>query len=323
MRGLLAALLLGLASLLASCGKTVESCSSQSTQQTVLSIVKEQLEKSAKERVKAEAPGRPVSNSKIRATIGQLKIAVADIRTTKEDPNSTKRFCVGNLRVTLPSVVVEDADEARELAGIESVSALADQREIERNADTFETSLDFNVQPTDAGDDLYGEIENGENAFQFFGEVLASHLLKATIQNAKFDQDQAAAARQREEVEAERAQQAAVVEQGQAEIAEAKSENKLASDAINAVWRNIPAGTRGRLSDLQKAWMRKKNADYVIEAATSTSTAPAREAARLRCDTRAVYERASNLRQFVGEEPSSDSSTGNMSTDENMTMDDE
>ena len=127
-------------------------CTADSAQAPVVDIVKEQLEKLISSKVRSEDGARQVSLSKIRAAIGQLVIQIEDIRTSKEDPNSTKRFCSGTLKLRFPTDTLSDADRAREAAGLNDVTTLADNSDIERQADSFTTAVEFNVQPTDDGE---------------------------------------------------------------------------------------------------------------------------------------------------------------------------
>lgn len=293
--------LLAFASLsLAACGAKVEDCSGAGAKETATAVIKEQIEKSVMENVKGENGERRVGKSKVRATIGQLALSFVDIRTTKSDPNSTKRFCTGRLKIALPDAVITDAETAREKGGMDTIDKLADRQDVERNANSFTSDIDFNVQPTDDGAKVYAEIEDGEATFSFFGEVLASHLLRSEIESAQIAAEQAAAEQRRAEEAAMAEQAAAENNQKKAQLMQAQAENKLASQAINAVWSQISDDARKNLGDIQQAWKLKKNADCIIEAGATSTDAIVREAARLSCDSRQVNQRANYLRQYVG-----------------------
>ena len=99
----------------AACGRTAPvQCTAESAQTPVVDIVKEQLERSVGRDLRSGGDGTAASSSKIRAAIAQLVITIEDIRTSKEDPNSSKRFCTGTLRIRFPAEVLSDADRARE-----------------------------------------------------------------------------------------------------------------------------------------------------------------------------------------------------------------
>jgi hypothetical protein len=294
--------LLALASVsLAGCGAKVEDCSGAAAKDTATALIKEQIEKAVLRNVEGENGERRVGKSKVRATIGQLALSFEDIRTTKSDPNSTKRFCTGRLKIVLPDAVLTDAEAAREKAGLDSINKLSDRQDVERNANAFTSDMDFNVQPTDDGEKVYAEVEDGEATFAFFGEVLASHLLRSEIEASKIAEEQAAAEQRRVEEAAQAEQAAAENNQKKAQLMQAQAENKLASQTINAVWSQIPGETRESLGDIQQAWKLKKNADCIIEASSASTDPTLREAARLSCDTRQVSQRASYLQQYVGD----------------------
>jgi uncharacterized protein YecT (DUF1311 family) len=294
--------LLALASVsLAGCGAKVEDCSGAGAKETATTVIKQQIEKAVLEHVEGENGERRVGKSKVRATIGQLALSFEDIRTTKSDPNSTKRFCTGRLKIALPDAVITDAETAREKAGLDSINKLSDRQDVERNANSFTSDIDFNVQPTDDGEKVYAEVEDGEATFTFFGEVLASHLLRSSIESAQIAEEQAAAEQRRAEEAALAEQSAAESNQKKAQLMQAQAENKLASQTINAVWSQIPEETRTSLADIQQAWKLKKNADCVIEASSESTDPTIKEAARLACDTQQVNSRANYLRQYVGD----------------------
>ena len=75
--------------------------------------------------------------------------------------------------------------------------------------------------------------------------------------------------------------------------------------AINAVWSAIPSETRSELAALQKAWVRKKNADCRIESLTAGGSEVDIQVNQLNCDTRAQIDRTNWLRSYVTE-PSED-----------------
>ncbi|WP_394999916.1 hypothetical protein [Sphingomonas sp.] len=185
-----------------------------------------------------------------------------------------------------------DAEDARQLAGENTLSSLADVSDVEINANVFTASIDFNVQPTDDGEKIFSSLETGTSALKFFAELVANDLIHSTLKDAKAQELQAQQAQAA-------AEQGALTEQRAANLEEATTENKIAMQTINAVWAGIPSSTRGQLLNLQRAWGRKRNADCRVEAA-SASTDPAEvELSRLKCDTRMQTERANFLRSYM------------------------
>ncbi len=285
---------------LPACQRQPVQCTAASAQEPVVGIVKEQLERAVSAAVRKDDGARAVSLSKIRAAIAQLVIAIEDIRTSKEDPNSTKRFCTGTLKIRFPADTLADADSARENSGLKTVSDLADSSDIERHADSFTAAIEFNVQPTDSGDKVFAETESGNNMFAFTAQVLASGLMNASIADAKRVQQQASD-------QQSATQNAALSEQRNANLASARTDNQLAIQTIAAVWKSLAPGTRVRLLPLQKAWVRKKGADCQVEAASASTDPAEMEVARLACDTRAEQERTTWLQPYRGETSEVDS----------------
>ncbi|HEX4695745.1 lysozyme inhibitor LprI family protein [Sphingomonas sp.] len=283
---------------LAGCQRQPVQCTAESAQSTVVDLVKEQLEKSVSGKVRNETGNRSVSLSKIRAAIAQLVIAVDDIRTSKEDPNSTKRFCTGTLKVRFPTEMIADADKARADAQLNTVADLADSNDIEQNADRFSASLDFNIQPTDDGSKVFAEAESGNNMFTFAGDVVAAGLMRSSIEDAQRQEQQAKD--QQAAVE-----NAALVEQRNANLESAKTDNQLAEQALTAVWRSLNPDTHGQLLPVQRTWIRKKDADCRVEAASASTDPTEMEIARLNCDTRVSQERTQWLQPYRSADPGS------------------
>ena len=278
---------------LASCDKftgSASSCTSEDAKSVTVSLIKDQIIKLVK--VRNSDGSEQLSSSKVRAALSELQLSLDDIRTSKNDPNSTKKFCMGTIKLVAPANVVTDAEEARQLAGEGTLTALADASDVEANANVFTAPLEFNVQPTDDGQKIFASLENGTSALKFFAELVVDDLLYSTVRDAKAQEQQ------QQQAQAA-AQQSALAEQQAANLEEAKTENKLATQNINAVWAGIPSSTRGQMLNLQRAWGRKRNADCRVEAST-TSTDPAEvELNRLKCDTRMQNERASALRPYM------------------------
>lgn len=284
------------AAAIAGCQSQPVACTAESAADPVIGIVKEQLERKIAAEVRGDDGGRRVSLSKIRAAIGQLAISLEDIRTSKEDPNSTKRFCAATLKLRFPGDVLDDADKAREATGLRSVSDLADDGDVDRAADSFTTAIDFNVQPTDDGSKVFAETESGNNMFAFAAEVLTSSLMRGALEDARRERLQG-------EASADAQQTAALTEQRNANLASARVDNQIALQFINATWKALSGDTRRQLLPAQRAWIRKKDADCRVES-SQVSTEPTEvEAARVACDTRVTQERANALVQFRSDEP--------------------
>lgn len=272
-------------------------CNTESAAEPLISIVKEQLEQRLANDLKDGNGKRLVSLASIRAAIAQLDIGLDDIRTSKEDPNSTKRFCAGSLAIKFPADVLSDANRARDTMGLSTVSDLAEEEDVERQADRFTTPIEFEVQPTDDGSKVFAETADDNSMFRFAAEVMSAGLMRSRLENAKREEQQAQAA-------ASAAQDAALAEQRQANLGAVRVDNQLAAQTIGATWRALDPSMRRRLLPAQRAWIRKKEADCRVEAA-SASTEPAEmEAARIACDTRVTQERINWLSGYRSSEPS-------------------
>lgn len=298
MKSMIVGLSMLVAFMVSGCSKPAADCGGLDSVATVIPLVQHKLEEKTSELLRSSNTSATASLSRVRATVAQAAMRIEDVRTTQSDPNSTRHFCMGRLKVVIPAAVLQEADRGRQAANANTVSQLADSNRIERDADAFVADIEYNVQPTDDGTHIYAEIENSDGYINFFAQVLASYLLRPVVEEARLEQERAAAAQQQAEEQQEHAQQAALAEQRGAILDQARSENRLAEQTINAVWGNIPQETRDQLRDMQRAWIRRKHADCQIEAASASTDPQEQEAARLRCDTRVTNDRINYLRQY-------------------------
>ncbi|GHA03583.1 hypothetical protein [Novosphingobium arvoryzae] len=182
-----AAVAAGIALSLSGCSavqKTTD-CSDQDATDATINALKDAIEKAAEPRVRGSDGNPVILTSKIRSAIAQLKFSIEAIRTSKSDPQSTKRYCTGTLKVVYGIAMIKDADDVRHDSGLDSVDVLADKSSIERSADYFKVDIDYNVQPTDDGKMIVSSVENASDKIEVFAEVLTSHLLKPVIDEAR------------------------------------------------------------------------------------------------------------------------------------------
>ncbi|MBS1187005.1 MAG: hypothetical protein H6R04_1023 [Burkholderiaceae bacterium] len=288
--------------LLAGCGKNKITCSDETAQSVIHSLLTEETEKVTASHKKDD--GTPVfDTAKIRATLQQIKITVGNIRTSKQDPNSTKVFCEGTLKLTVPTDLLNEADKGRELLRHEKISDYAKRVGFEKTADIFSKGIIYNAQPTDDGKKVFVEIENAKLPVSMLDEIVSSAMARPLVEERKVQQEQMEAKRQAEQVaeneriKAESAKQQQ--EQRQANLGQAKANNELINQQINEIWGSLPDFTRKTLLAQQRAWIKKKEVDCKVEAAGKTTDPTDKETHRLNCDSLVTKQRAQYLQQYL------------------------
>ncbi len=278
---------------LSACGKSNVSCSDDNAKGALEAAIREGLEKVAVERAKANDGSQLISNSEIRAAIGQIKLVIENIRTTKEDPNSTKRFCTGNLKIVFPASTFKDADRSRELAGLTTTTQMADSASVEKGADYLKSDLDYNVQPTDDGQKVIAEFENANSKLDVFGEVVAASLLKSRIETEnRMQQEQAALA--------DKQQQDALSAERNATLEQAMVARKTADASLNTIWQALEPQTRQQLLAQQRAWIKQKDASCKVRGLQGSTDPTEQRSTEAQCQAEASSQRASELQQYVG-----------------------
>lgn len=269
------------------------SCTSADSEKVITDLVREEVEKRATRDLRQDDGRLIASVSNLRASLALIELAIEDVRTSKEDPDSTKKFCAGSFKAVFPATMLADADKTYGLLDAGTISDYAEQQGMERAANAFTSDFEFSIQPTDDKKKVYGEIEQADALVNFLVEIVVAHLASGQIAQAKAQEAQALAEQTRLNDEAANAQRQAI-------MVEAKTENDLARQTLNALWAVIPEEMQGRLTANQTAWNERKRADCNLEAAQYSTDPTEREASRLRCDARVTRARITELRPYAG-----------------------
>lgn len=279
--------------MLSGCGKAVVSCGDETSKAALEAAIRESLEKTTIQRAKPEDGPALISNSAIRASIAKIKLVIDNVRTTKEDPDSTKRFCTGSLKIVFSPEIFADASRAREVAGLTSVEDLADSVDVEKGADYLKSDLDYNVQPTDDGAKVFAEFEDADGKLGVFGEIVAASLLKDVVENqARQEQEQAD--------QAQREQEAALSAVRSANVEQANLTRQSAEQALSVAWQALDAGVRQRLLPQQRAWIKQKEASCKMRAIQGATDPMEQRTIQFQCEGEMASSRASELQRFIG-----------------------
>ena len=281
--------------LLSGCGQASVSCSDEDAKSALEAAIRENLEEVAIEQATGEDGSRSISNSTIRASIAKIKLVIENIRTTKEDPDSTKRFCTGSLKIVFSTKTFADASKARELVGLSDVEKMADAADIEKGADYLKGDLDYNVQPTDDGKKIYAEFENADDKLQVFGEVVAASLLKSSIETQVRNQ-------QEQEEFAIKEQEVAINMEKSANLQQASEAAKSADQALNVAWQSLAPDTRKQLLAQQRIWIKQKDASCKVRGLQSSTDASDQKIAEILCKAELSNQRTNQLQGYYREE---------------------
>lgn len=280
---------------LSACGKPEATCSDDASKAALESAIREGLEKVVVARSKGSDGQQIVGFSKIRAAIADVKLVIENIRTTKEDPNSTKKFCTGSLKVIFGTEVFVDADKSREIAGLPNLSDAADAADVEKGADYLKGNLDYSVQPTDDGAKIVTEFESADAKLDVFGEVVAASLLRAGLENKqRIDQENAALAAKQE--------QEAIDAANRATIEQASLARKFADEALTAVWKGLDPTLRQELLPQQRLWIKRKDATCKVQGLQGSVDPTEQQVITLNCITSEVQARTRELQNYLSEE---------------------
>ncbi|MBC1185506.1 lysozyme inhibitor LprI family protein [Kluyvera sichuanensis] len=199
------ALLLLPAFVLAGCGDDTIECSSDISTQTLVELLQKfALEQTAPESV---APSS-VTNAMKRSSLEKVIFTVSNIITTSKDPNSTLRTCSATVSLKI------DANEYNDLSDFYSKNyqrnfdKTMESYNLEQNANTFSTKIDYTVQPTDDKKTVFVKsvANNGASAGAAFISTLS-------IMQPIVEQEKVQRAKQQQALAEQQAEQAAKKEQ--------------------------------------------------------------------------------------------------------------
>lgn len=285
------------------CSDTVKvECGGDQTIAAVESMLQKELEKSVRNQLDSEGSLEGYDSAKLRTGTKKVKVTLEEVRTVRDDPDSSRQFCSARVMLKIPDTVVEAADNTRALAKLDNVKKLANQNRVERSGDKYGIEMEYSIQPTDDGNKLIAETDGDSSLFTFLTELFSSYLLSDEVRNNVIEAEKAEAAEAREKRLAEEELNGALKSEASANLGEAKVQYKMSTDRINAIWGAIPKSTRNGLLPLQRAWIKKKDAACRVEAAGSDEQTGNREANRLRCDVRMTDARSNQLQRFVSYE---------------------
>jgi hypothetical protein len=285
-------------------------CGSDEAQRLIDQVVKEELEFAIQSDLDSQKELGSYDATQLDNAISRIKLRLEDVRTSRDDPDSSRLACRASLMIDLPKAVESTANEALALAEADTVREIANRYKIKRRSGKYAVEFDYFVQPTDDGDKLFAEIDDDSAALDFMGEVLGSYLLADEIRDQKIEADKAEAEAKRIEREAIEAEEAIEREaeeafnaEGTAALKAAEVERKLASDSINAVWNAMPPGAKRDIEKLHDAWVGQMKARCAAQAAGTDQRASMRKARELNCQTNLVRSCANSLQRNL-ESPS-------------------
>ena len=278
-------------------GKSKIECSDPDAQSLVIDSMQKAINSSAKGY--AASFERPTPGSSIRASINQLKMNLDHIRTSQDDPQSTKNFCKGTLTVMIPSKVIQNADVTREYNGEFDVQEDAYQQDIELEANKVSYEMEYSVQPTDDGEVVFVEPQSGEDLAMFLAYVLIdadqkNHVKGKKVAEAKQEAKKVSEAQSAADKAAAAA--ASAMAATAAEQAKVKAEMDYKRSEFNKMWGRASKEAQDSITYDQKDWVEWRDEVCVEEARTAE---PARqEIVRMKCITRLLSDRYYEVKSY-------------------------
>ena len=242
---------------------------------------------------------RPSKGSSIRASINQLNMDLTKVRTTKDDPQSTKNFCMGTLTVSIPTNIIQQANFTRDYYEEVDVGEDAYQRDIKMDANAVNFEAEYSVQPTDDGEVIFVELLNGDLLSDYLATVVVDANQKVNVQKLKARETKQVAQARNEVQQATQtaeAQASSEIAKIAAEQASVKAAMDYKRSEFNKMWGRASKEAQNSITSDQKDWVEWRDEVCVDEARTAE---PARqEIVRMQCITRLLSERYYEVKEY-------------------------
>lgn len=223
--------------MLTACDKQISkaNCSSVEAYKLVSQIIIDAVERETSNEKYSDTGRFIFDKAKIRASLDQLQITIDSVRTTKDDPNSSKKFCSGVLKATIPASMLADADKSKELENKPKISEDARELNIDSSINLFtKKDFEFSVQPTDDGKELYVESEGSTIWVRLIHDITRSSLLKPILEIQKAEQAQQKAQDQQEVAQLKQEAEASKLEAEKLSALQEKQEaDRLKQEFLN------------------------------------------------------------------------------------------
>ena len=301
---------------LSACDKGLSAISNNNTNcgdESSLQLIQSLLDDSTQSYVKRIASNEGVStdSSALRASTSQITYSLEDVRTSKTDPNSTKVFCVAALSTNLDTETIDRANLVNEYYGISEVNEQAFQQDIDMDGNVINYSIEYSIQPTDGGKNIYGQLQNGSELIDFISTTVVSALQKNNVQAMKSQEQKDNAQRAIAEKQAMEAEALSIAEaeanasmEAAEELANISSEKAKAKatmdykrNEFNELWSSASTEIRESLAEGQKEWVAERD-EICINRAQESEVAW-QEVVRMECISELLGDRYYQVKEYI------------------------
>ena len=290
--------LLSAAIILSGCSSKEFTCGDPAALAPLKGLIEESLEEHTKKEIRAG--GFEWDAAKARALTSKVTLAFTDVRTSKKDPSSTKLFCQATLNATIPSELIDTANQVRAAIGHKGLTHYANSLDLKFEAGKASHTIEYAAQPTDDGKKVFVESAKGNKVVVFVSELLVTNLVKPELDAAATQKAQAQEAAEAQKAQQEREQQALQAQQASLQLERAKAGLKEANNQINLVWNASPELRKELLAE-QRTWLKQREIECKLRATSAALDASDndREIIRLQCEIEMTQQRTQVLRNVL------------------------
>jgi uncharacterized protein YecT (DUF1311 family) len=184
--------------------------------------------------------------------------------------------------------MAKDADAARAVYDENNIAQSAVLLDLNFENNQLKRELEYFVQPTDDGKEVFVTLENPDSISYFVRDIVIDSLLKSARQNA-------AEVAKQEQTKRIAEENAAAEEYQNILVMEAKTNLDQANENLNLVWNATTKDVREQLLAEQRIWLKKRDLECKLESSGTDNP----EVYGLNCETNMTNERTADLRNKI------------------------
>ena len=276
-------------------------CSSPTAAQSIHRMILEEIETEVRAANKGLAEDRRLDLSKVRALANELSFELTDIITTKNDPDSTKRFCEGQLTMRVSQATLDTANQKRRESGQPQIQTAAEDANFKVDLNKFVIKAVYSVQSTDDGQKLFLVLDNGEPVRAIAREIVVLNAISSRDAQPAQTPIQDVARNSRPAANEPAAPAVSGLQAPAAvsdELASSMARYASAEREINVIWKALPKDIRDANLDAQRAFNTQKET-VCFKEATVAGEGEKFEMAKNACWTRFYQRRIPELRALA------------------------
>lgn len=170
---------------LTGCSKPKVNCADQTGLSSISEILKKEITKQLED-VKSSDGSRIYTQEPIQKALEEIGISIENIRTSKNDENTTKVQCEASLKLSPSERLKNEAMAgAKLLNSSENIDGYAKKAGFDIEPNSYIKAIEYSFQPTDDGSKIVTTVADVKPIGDFVSDLIAAAIIKPLIEKTK------------------------------------------------------------------------------------------------------------------------------------------